>query len=89
MKSKNKYYISVDTELYNALLKIATANQIAMSDLIKLISNINVKTVQLRDFNHKTTRISYYSYYPLLRLSKINVNYKILKFLELYDGNFA
>lgn len=86
---KQKYYISIDSELYNSLLKISTANQVAMSDLIKLIANINVKTVQLRDFYPKTTRVAYYATEKLLKLSKTNVNYKVLRFLELYEGNFG
>jgi hypothetical protein len=89
MSTKQKFYISIDTELYNHLTNIAKANQIAVSDLIKLIANINVKTVQLREFCPKTTRVAYYAKQKLLKLNKANVNYKILRFLELYEGNFA
>lgn len=89
MVTKNKYYIRVDSELYNALLKISKSNQVAISNLIKLIADINVRTVQLRDFNSKNTRISYYASSPLLKLNKLNINYKILKFLELYEAHFG
>lgn len=89
MTLKQKYYISIDSELYNSLAKIATANQIAISDLIKLIASINVKTVQLREFHPKQIRVAYYAAEKLLKLNKANVNYKILRFLELYEGNFG
>lgn len=89
MSTKQKYYISIDSELYNGLSKIATVNQIAISDLIKLIANINVKTVQLREFHPRAKRVAYYANEKLLKLNKANVNYKILRFLEIYEGNWG
>lgn len=86
--AKQKFYLSIDRELYHRLLQILQELDITMSDLLKIISRVQVNTVQLSNFSGKNTRVAYYAFEPLLHLNKGNINYKILKFIEVFENSF-
>ncbi|MGV3279193.1 hypothetical protein ACFX5K_06085 [Rickettsiales bacterium LUAb2] len=84
-QNKKQRVISIDNNLHEKLEKLAMSLELPVSNLLKIANKVNVRAVKPEQFNNKV-RVIYYSNEAFM---KHLINYKIMRFLEVYEDYFS